>query len=155
MQTMYGSPDGPFPMSVPFTGLAWHALLGVFIGWYLVRKVLSQDRPLKTLCLASAIGLFYGAWAIWWWIEPPESMRFLLEARQVDILLVHFPIYSFLTAAVLVVAHWTFNRMLPFTFRPRKVELWILGVIALLYYAFITVPAAPRALWVLPLCLRC
>ena len=25
VQTMYGTPDGPFPASVSFTGLAWHA----------------------------------------------------------------------------------------------------------------------------------
>ncbi len=153
VQTMYGSPDGPFPMSIVFTGLAWHALLGVLVGWYLVRKVLSQNKLLKSACLAAAIGLFYGAWAIWWWIEPPEPMRVLLETKQADILLVHFAIYSLLTTAVLIVAHWAFNCMLPFTFRPGKLELCVLGVVALLYFAFATVPAAPRALWVLPLCL--
>lgn len=26
VQTMYGTPDSPFPMSISFTGLAWHAL---------------------------------------------------------------------------------------------------------------------------------
>lgn len=153
VQTMYGSADGPFPMSIAFTGLAWHALLGVFVGWYLVRKVLSQDELLKTWCLASAIGLFYGVWAIWWWIEPPEPMYALLKAKQFDVLLMRFAIYSFLTTSVLVVAHWTFNRMLPFTFRPSKIELWVLGAIALLYFAFITVPAVPRSLWVFPLCM--
>jgi hypothetical protein len=52
--------------------------------------------------------------------------------------------------AVLILAHWLYSRVLPFVFKPSKVELWFFGVVTLLYYAFITVPAAPKALWVLP-----
>jgi hypothetical protein len=51
---------------------------------------------------------------------------------------------------LLVLAHWLYNRLMPFVFRPSQVELWFLGVVTALYYAFITVPAAPKALWVLP-----
>jgi len=57
VQTMYRSADGPFPMSISFTGHAWHALIGVFVGWYLVRRALVEDGFLKTIGLASVIGL--------------------------------------------------------------------------------------------------
>ncbi len=150
VQTMYGTSDGPFPMSISFTGLAWHALIGVFVGWYLVRKTLAEGGFLKTIGLASAIGLFYGFWGIWWWNEPPEAMKAMLDTGRKDVLLIRFATFALWTSAFLILAHWLYNRVMPFVFKPCKFELWFLGVVALLYYAFITVPAAPRALWVLP-----
>jgi len=150
VQTMYGTSDGPFPMSISFTGLAWHALIGVLVGWYLVRKALAESGVLKTIGLASAIGLFYGFWAIWWWNEPPDAMKAMLESGQKDVLLIRFAAFALCTSAFLILAHWLYNRVMPFVFKPCKAELWFLGVATLLYYAFITVPAAPKALWVLP-----
>jgi hypothetical protein len=150
VQTMYGPPDGWFPASISFTGLAWHALIDVWIGWYLVRKVLSQNRYMKTAALTCGIGLFYGFWAIFWWNQPPPSLKDMLEAGQKSVIIILFALYAFGTTAALVFAHWLFNRLRMNEFKPSKVELWIVGVLVLLYYAFITVPAAPKALWVLP-----
>ena len=68
-------------------GLAWHALLDVWIGWYLVRNVLSQNKYLKTAALAGAIGLFYGFWGIWWWNQPPPAMKDMLDMGQKGVML--------------------------------------------------------------------
>jgi hypothetical protein len=150
VQTMYGTEDGPFPMSIAFTGLAWHALIGVFTGWYLVRKILAGNRLLTTIGLTSSIGLFYGLWAISWLKEPPPPMKLLLNAGQKNILLSHFAIYTFSTTAFLILIHWLYNRAMPFVFKPSKIELWILGTATGLYFIFVTIPAAPKAIWVLP-----
>ena len=150
VQTMYGTQDGPFPMSIAFTGLAWHALIGIFTGWYLVRKILAENRLLKTIGLAGMIGLFYGLWAISWLKEPPPPMKLLLDAGRKNILLSHFAIYTFSTTAVLVLIHWLYNRVMPFAFKPSNLELWILGTATCLYFIFVTIPAAPKAIWVLP-----
>jgi hypothetical protein len=150
VQTTYGTPDTPFPMSISFTALAWHAPIGVFVGWYLVRRVLSQNKHLTTVALACGIGLFYGLWGIFWWNEPPQPMKELLETGRKDILFVHFALFAFGTTALLVLAHWFYQRLRPTEFSPSRIEMWTVGVLVLLYYAFVTVPAAPRALWVLP-----
>jgi hypothetical protein len=150
VQTTYGSPDTPFPMSISFTGLAWHALIDVWIGWYLVRRVLTRNRHLTTTALACGIGLFYGLWAIFWWNEPPPAMKVLLDTGRKDVLFIHFGCFAFGTTALLVLAHWLYQRVRLTAFKPSRIELWVFGVLVLLYYAFITVPAAPRALWVLP-----
>lgn len=150
VQTMYGTQDGPFPTSISFTGLAWHALIDIWIGWYLLRRVLSQNKYFKTISLACAVGLFYGFWAIFWWNEPPPPMKVLLDTGQKNVLFIHFTLFVFGTTVPLVLAHWLYNRVRLTEFKPSKVEIWILGVLVLLYYAFITVPAAPKALWVLP-----
>ena len=79
VQTMYGTNDGPFPASISFTGLAWHALIDVWIGWYLLRRILAQNKYLKTIALACGVGLFYGFRAIFWWNEAPPPMKVLLD----------------------------------------------------------------------------
>lgn len=150
MATTYGTPDTPFPMSISFTGLAWHALIDVLVGWYLVRRVLAQNRVSKVLVVACAIGLFYGLWAVFWWTEPPEPMRVLFEAGRKDLVFLHFSAFSLLTTALLIIAHWLYRRMSPSGFKPTKVELWILGLGTLFYFVCVTVPTAPKALAVLP-----
>ncbi len=150
VQTMYGAPDGPFPMSISFTGLAWHALIDVCVGWLLVRRALDRGKTIEVACLTIAIGTFYGLWAIWWWTEPPEPMRLLLTAGRPDILLVHFCVFALSTTGVLVLAYWLHNVLMPFQFRPTKGELWFLGLVTALYYMLVTVPTAPRSIWVLP-----
>ncbi len=150
VQTTYGTPDTPFPMSISFTALAWHAPIDIFVGWYLVRRVLSQNRPLTTIALAGGIGLFYGLWGIFWLNEPPLPMQKLLESDRKDIVLIHFAAFAFGTTALLVFAHWLYQYLRPTEFKPSKVELWIWGAVVLAYFAFVTVPAAPRALWILP-----
>lgn len=150
VQTMYGTPDGPFPVSISFTGLAWHALLDVLVGWYLVRRVLVEGRAGRVGAVAAGLGLFYGLWAVWWWIEPPAPMQELLKAGRTDLLFACFAAYAAVTNALLVLAYAVIQRLGPGGFRAGNVEVGaILGLTAL-YYALVTVPAAPRALWVLP-----
>lgn len=150
VQTTYGSADTPFPMSISFTALAWHAPIDIFVGWYLVRRVLSLNKHFVTIALASGIGLFYGVWGIFWLNEPPPPMKELLDGGQKDILLIHFALFSFGTTAVLVLAHWFYERLRPTEFKPTKIEIGTLGVLVLLYFALVTVPTAPKALWILP-----
>ncbi len=150
VQTTYGSPDTPFPMSISFTALAWHAPIDIWAGWYLARRVLAQNQPVKTLALAGSLGLFYGLWGISWLNEPPPPMKALLDAGRKDALFLHFVLFAFATTALLVLAYWLYQRAQPASFKASKWELWGFGVLALLYFAFVTVPAAPKALWVLP-----
>lgn len=150
VQTTYGTPDTPFPMSISFTALAWHAPLDIYIGWYAVRRVLSKNQWRYTLALASGIGLFYGLWSIFWWNEPPGPMRALLDAGRKDVVLIHFALFAFGTTALLIAAYWLFQRVSITEFRPSKIELWTFGLVVLLYYSLVTVPAAPQSLWILP-----
>jgi hypothetical protein len=48
VDTLYGNSTNPFPLSISFTGLAWHALLSVGIGWCLISKVLTEEKPTLT-----------------------------------------------------------------------------------------------------------
>ena len=57
------------PLSLSFTGLAWHALISVLVGWWLTGNTLRRGL-LPTMVLSAAIGLTYGLWAIHWWLAP-------------------------------------------------------------------------------------
>jgi hypothetical protein len=150
LQTTYGSPDTPFPMSISFTGLAWHALIGVLVGWYLTRIALTRNRPAQAALFFSAIGAFYGLWAIFWWTEPPEQMRLLLAAERKDLILLHFATYSVIATVALALSHWRFDHTCRRGFEPSRGEYWFLVLATLAYFCLVTVPAAPKALWVMP-----
>jgi hypothetical protein len=60
VDTLYGGPGNPFPLSVSFTGLSWHALISVGAGWYLLPKAMTARKPTRTILMSLAIGLCWG-----------------------------------------------------------------------------------------------
>jgi hypothetical protein len=150
VQTMYGSADGVFPISIAFTGLAWHALIDVVVGCYLLPRAMSSPHWGRAVAAAAAVGAFYGCWAIWWWIEPPPAMQSLLAAGRTDIVFLHFVAFAFGTTIPLIVAYMVCSRMANFRFVPSVAEWSLLAGATLAYFVLVTMPAAPRAVWVLP-----
>jgi len=131
------------PLSLSFTGLAWHALISVWVGWYAVRRALFSGLK-ATLLLSATIGIGYGLWAISWWVEPGETPAPPLE----------FARYALLSTLLLIPAYWLHDRTVPASFRPNRALEIAAGILFLLYFAFITVPAAaPWAAAILPVLL--
>ena len=128
------------PLSISFTGLAWHALITVWVGWYAVRKSLIEPDRLSTLKLASILGFFYGLWAISWWVEPDGGISSIWE----------FATFSLGTTGIVIIAYWLSNwsstESLVF---PRPISFLIYALVVI-YFCFVTVPAAPVALLILP-----
>ena len=64
VDTLYGNPTNPFPLSISFTGLAWHALLSVGVGWYLIGRALTEEKTnqdrLDLSCGRSRLGAVGG-----------------------------------------------------------------------------------------------
>jgi hypothetical protein len=136
VQTTYES----LPLSISFTGLAWHALITIWIGWYALRHRLSDSAPLPTLKLAAAIGAGYGLWAITWWLEPDGGVATLSE----------FSAFILTTSILVIIAFWLANWSASELFTPNR---WVTGIIYslfILYFIFIAVPAAPVAILILP-----
>ena len=136
VQTMYDT----FPLNISWTGLAWHALISVIIGWYYLRKVLAENKYLKTILISSIIGFSYGFWAIFWWID-----------KGIVITLKSFSIYSILITIPFILSHYLYNKLNPTKFNPSKTSIWIITIIFILYYIFITIPANIMSLILLPL----
>jgi hypothetical protein len=136
VQTMYEQ----LPLSIAFTGLAWHALLTVEVGWFALRRAL-QHSLARTARLALLIGIGWGLWSVWWWTD-----------QHVVTPLPEFASYAFLTALVLAAALWLATRLSP-EFRPSRAERLVVLTASGLYFVFVTVPGDWRSLVILPPCL--
>jgi hypothetical protein len=130
------------PLSLSFTGLAWHALISVWVGWYAVRRALFSGTKM-TLLTSAVIGLAYGLWAISWWVEPGETPSPPLE----------FTRYALISTLLLIPAYWLHDRTVPTFFKPNRALEIAVGILFILYFAFITVPAVPWAAAILPVLL--
>lgn len=136
MQTAYET----LPLSLSFTGLAWHALISVWVGWYALLRSLASPRRWASLLLSAAIGVGYGLWSISWWLEPDGGVAGVGE----------FTVFSFAATLPLILACWLFNWSAVAAFHPPR---WVIGVIAALfamYFFIVTVPAAPLSAVILP-----
>jgi hypothetical protein len=120
----------PLPFSIVWTGVAWHALISVVIGWYLLQVSVARRGYLHTLSFSSLLGLFWGVWAAAWILETPPivttSAGFLLHA--------------FGTIALLIGALWVTPRLRPGSFAPSRGEYWALLTVAILFTLFVTIP---------------
>jgi len=137
VQTAYES----LPLSISFTGLAWHALITVWIGWYALRRRLSEPTPLPTLKLAATIGAGYGLWAICWWLEPDGGVSTLSE----------FSAFVMTTSILVTISFWLANWSTSEPFAPNR---WVTGTVYglfILCFTFVTIPATPVAILILPI----
>ncbi|MBE0542513.1 MAG: hypothetical protein IH623_14220 [Verrucomicrobia bacterium] len=140
VDTLYGNADNPFPVSISFTGLAWHALISVGIGWYGQAKVLISGNPGKIALYSVAVGLGWGLWAGWWPAELGNAKSSLAAFAGHTLASSFFLILSWVGLGVSR-SEW---------FRPVKWELPVLAAIIAIFYLVIRLPATPRSALILP-----
>lgn len=131
------------PLSISFTGLAWHALITIWIGWYAVRRALTSPASLSTFGRFAAIGLLYSLWAIAWWLEPDGGIATLGEFSSFLLTI------TALVALACALVNWGSSE-------PFAPNVWVTRLVYaafLAYFAFVTVPAAPISLLILPILL--
>ena len=119
--TLYGTEgSSPFPLSLCVTGLSWHMLISVVVGWFGFRRALQSNRWMPTAGVAAGVGLFWGLWATFQWHETPPVVtppaQFLLHAVAMTLLL--------------ALAWWINLRIGVHNFRPGSVGL-VLSVLLL------------------------
>ncbi|TAK12902.1 MAG: hypothetical protein EPO32_07200 [Anaerolineae bacterium] len=128
------------PLSISFTGLAWHALITIWIGWYLIQKTFISSSVWSALRLFVLIGFLYGLWAIYWRLDPDGGVATIPE----------FALFSLTTTALVIFAYGLANWSLS---SPFTINRWGIGFVGFLfapYFFFVTVPAAPSAILILP-----
>jgi hypothetical protein len=150
---LYGADGFAFPVTISWTGLAWHALISVLAGWYAVRKTLLRNDCRRTVAVATLIGIFYGTWAYSWTLEPGHRAKMLVEQGRADVALAHFALYAFLTSGLLVLSYWVFDAASPASFRPSPIAVCLLGCVALVLFLLTTVRTGAWTSAVLPVLL--
>lgn len=136
VQTVYEA----LPLSISFTGLAWHALITIWVGWYGVRQALFHMSAGRVLKLAALIGIAYGFWAINWWLEPDGGVASVPA----------FAVFAFGTTALAVLSFWLAIWSSAEPFIPKRWVTRLVLALFTLYFCFVTVPANPIAVVVLP-----
>ena len=136
VQTMYAD----FPINLAWTGLAWHALISVMFGWYTLRKILLENKPLNTILIASLAGSIWGSWAIFWWTEDPITRN----SPAV------FSAFAFSITGMLIASEWVYDRSSQAGFTPNKWVLTAICGLLVLNFALVAVPAVPIAALILP-----
>lgn len=129
--TLFGVEGLPFPITVSWTGLGWHALIDVFIGWYLMLTFLSKNQYVKITLVALALGLFWGLWSLAWALETPPI------GITPDIFLLH----GLLTTLFLGVSYYLFFRLRPTEFKSSRWERIIIALPILAFFVLVTIPA--------------
>jgi hypothetical protein len=140
VDTMYGNADNPFPASISFTGLAWHALISVGVGWYWQGRVLTAGKVKQIALFAVTLGMGWGLWAGWW---PTELGREFTS-------LVAFAGHTVAVFVPLLLAWLVLGRVGPEWFRPGRFELPVLLAVVALFFLAVRVPATPRSILILP-----
>lgn len=130
------------PLSLSWTGLAWHALLTVWVGWYAVQNSFHSPGRYPTLKVAALVGLGAGVWAINWWLEPAPDGGVTPVGS--------YAVYVLLTTAVVMAAYWLANWSASEPFAPNRWATILLSAAFLLYFLFIAVRAQPLAIVILP-----
>ena len=119
--TLYGTESSaPFPLSVLVTGVSWHALISVWVGWHFLRRALADRRPWKAAGWSAALGLFWGTWATFLWRETPP----------VIVTVGAFAAHALAVTAALAAGYGVVSRVGADRFRPRPFGL-CLTVLAL------------------------
>lgn len=134
---------GFLDLLMPAYFIGWHGLLSFLFGWYGLRKCLVKGQWLWVLIFGFVFGLFWGIWAITWWL--PEAYDGPVSAARWSI--VNFGFYAFVFASTLVLSHWLLGRgMWPQEFKPSKVEKWVIGLSLVALFGLIVFPVLPMAI---------
>lgn len=129
------------PFSISFTGLAWHALITVLCGWYLVSKTLQEKKPWKAIGVSIGLGLFYGFWSITWWV---------MEGATVFTTIPIFSLYVGVSSIILIAGYILYDLIPLPTFKPTIAELIVVGLFIIGWY-ILDVIMLPLSLILIPL----
>lgn len=141
VDTLYGNSTNPLPLSISFTGLSWHALLSIGVGWYLIGKVLTEEKPTRTALISLAAGIGWGLWAVWW---PTEL------GKEANTSVWGFASHALPCSILFLLAWVVFALGRPDWFQSSRVATVVLWGFVVAIFLAARVPARPYAALILP-----
>lgn len=128
------------PFSLVWTGVAWHGLLTVVVGWWLLPHVLRRGGA-RAWAACAALGLAWGAWSVGWWGATPDQGQ---PAVTPD--LGSYAVFALVVSAAAAVGYVLVDRVPPLGGDLRSRWGAIATVAALALWGGLTViPALPWA----------
>ncbi len=136
VQTAYDS----LPLSISFTGLAWHGLITVLAGWYGLQLALRKSMK-KALIYSLLIGVFIWLWGVSWFYEEPTT---IVEPAT-------FGVYIFVSTILLGISIFISSRVFIVPVTYPKWTIWIVAAIFIILYGLILISGNYLALILIPL----
>ena len=125
---------------LPAYFVCWHGLLSIVFGWYLVRKWLVSGMWKRLLLAGFLFGLFWGIWSITYWL--PETYEEFINPGQWPV--IDFALYAFTFTLSLIIGHLMLGLGgWPSSFRPTKIEKWVVALFLVALFALNIVPVVP------------
>ena len=147
VDTLYGGSDNPFPLSISWTGLAWHALLTVGLGWVWTGTALKARNARAIAGRSAALGAGWGFWAVWWPNEAGASFSTTPSA---------FAVHALGFGVPLAAAWWVLGRLPAPAGAPSLRERVALLLLVAAFLTLVRIPATPAAgVLLLPLLSLC
>jgi len=123
--TLYGTqPSAPFPVSISITGLSWHALISVMLGWWTTGRAIAAASAWRLVWVSLAVGVFWGLWAMFPLRETPPIVA------SIDGFLVNA---LWLTLG-LIAAWWINIRVRLRAFQPGWLGILVCSAIVAVFY---------------------
>jgi len=141
VDTLYGKATNPFPLSISFTGLAWHALLTVGVGWHLIGNALTKERATRTALISLSVGVGWGLWAVWW---PAEL------GKKVDTSVIAFANHTLVCSIPFLLSWLILELARPDWFQTGKVATFVLWGLVVAIFVAARVPSRPSTALILP-----
>lgn len=133
VQTVYEN----LPYSISWTSLAWHALITIIWGFYLVYQSAVRENYYRVSLIFVIIGLLWGILATYWIID----LGYLPGV-------IEFSLFVLLCALLLGYGYVFFVKLLPNEFNPSKPELIILlAFLGLIYVVVASVTILIVIIW--------
>lgn len=137
--TLFGAEGLVFPLTISWTGLAWHAIISVILGWYVLQKALIHSFK-RTFWVSALLGIFWGAWSIFWSLDNVELVP--IEA---------YALHAFAITLILLCVQRAYYVLNATGFKATRLEKITLAVLAVGWFGFVTAPTIGLLAIVLPL----
>jgi hypothetical protein len=122
------------PSALLWPAASWHVLINVLLGWYMLRRLLEQNKHFLTLFAFGALGLFWGFWGTWFWPLDGSGTRAEFNAPLTP---AEFSFLVFLSTSLLVLGYYLLDRYGGTSFAPSKWEVWLWAGLSALGLVFL------------------
>ena len=132
--TLFGADGIPFPFTISWTGLAWHDLITVGLGWYALQ--LAMRRALRpTVLLSLGLGAFWGVWSLSW-VAADQAAGHQASAPSA----LAFAFHAFAAGALTIPASYAYRTLRSSDFAPSRWLSAMTALVVLAWFGGVTVP---------------
>jgi hypothetical protein len=138
---------------MPAYFIGWHGLISLVFGWYWLRKMLVQGQVIRLLVGGTLFGLFWGLWALTFWL-PESILEFEQLAASGEPAIPgiwswpEFGAHALIFTLVLLASHWLLGHGgWQQSFKASKGEKWLVLIALVFFFITLVLIVLPLAIF--------